>query len=59
MEREEWNVISLIRNIAAHYREFRQHPNYRGPNFTWIVPLKLAWVNWRASYMWPWERNND
>jgi hypothetical protein len=40
---------SLFLNIGAHYREFILHANYRGPNFNWTVPLKLAWYNWRAT----------
>lgn len=49
--------MSLIRNIIAHYRTFIQHPNFRGPNFNWIVPLRMAWSDWKCTRpVYFWER---
>jgi hypothetical protein len=56
---EAKTMVNLIRNMWAHYRSFIHHPEFRGPNFNWLVPARLSWVNWRAtlSGTMPWDKN--
>lgn len=39
--------MRLLRLIFMFYRDFIRHPEWRGENFTWRVPLRLAWREWR------------
>lgn len=49
-------TVSFLRHVRAFVQDFREHPQYRGPNFDWWCVITLAWYNWRACYMSPWER---
>jgi hypothetical protein len=41
--------MKLLKTIFVVYREFITHPEFRGPNFNWRVPMRLALSMWRAA----------
>ena len=40
-------VILLLHTFYVFYKEFIQHPEFRGPNFNWWYPAQLAWGHYR------------
>jgi hypothetical protein len=42
-----WFAWLLLDTTWRMYREFWQHPNYRGPKFNWLVPARIAYRQWK------------
>lgn len=37
----------LAATVFLMYRDFIRHPDYRGSNFNWLVPFRIAYQQWR------------
>lgn len=34
--------MRLLKCLVYYYADFLRNPDFRGPNFTWAVPFKIA-----------------
>lgn len=40
---KRFDIVKAAREIVEHYyNDFLQHPEYKGPNFTWEVCVRLT-----------------
>ena len=41
-------LMGFLYILYRFVKDFREHPEYRGPNFNWWFVIKLSWVHWQA-----------